>query len=508
MAQIKLSADQELAQMLRPYRQDPLGFVRIAYPWGTGVLAGVDGPDKPQTEFLRDLGRLVKDRNFAFGADAPEPAEPIKMAMSKGHGTGGSTMTAWLADWIMSTWPGSIGTVTAGTAVQLEERTWAAVRTWTDLCITGHWFDVQSNGMYAKPFICGAGVTPDSWKVLAFTCKSENYQSFAGQHARTSASWYQFDEASEVPDNIWDTATGGLTDGQPMFFAWGQCVRNTGRFYEVCFGSHSPYWDTRTIDSRESRWPNKPEIQKWSEQYGEDSDYFRVRVRGLAPSASELQYIDRQRVNEARKRPGHPLMNEPLIAGFDVSGGGKAWNVIRFRRGTSMRVKDAIRIPGEHDPDRGQRVAICCELLADQRPDHKLAAMFVDAAFGAAIVQHVRLLGYKNIYEVNFGSECPDPNHYANARAYMYGKLKDWLLTGSIPDEDDLAAQICLPGYHFRSGTSKLVLESKADIQKRGEKSPDDADACALTFARVVAPVDTRSKPAPRLPSGPNGWMG
>ena len=74
--------------------------------------------------------------------------------------------------------------------------------------------------------------------------------------------------------------------------------------------------------------------------------------------------------------------------------------------------------------------------------------------------------------------------------AYMYTKLKDALLSGALPpDDENLAQQLCLPGHHIQTNGSKLVIESKADIQARGEKSPDDADALALTFARHVAPV-------------------
>lgn len=54
---------------------------------------------------------------------------------------------------------------------------------------------------------------PEGWKVVMQTCREENAQSFAGQHAKDSTSWYLFDEASEIPDPIWDVAFGGLTDG-------------------------------------------------------------------------------------------------------------------------------------------------------------------------------------------------------------------------------------------------------------------------------------------------------
>jgi hypothetical protein len=262
-------------------------------------------------------------------------------------------------------------------------------------------------------------------------------------------------------------------------------VRNTGQFYKVCFGSEAPRWNHRRVDSRTSRFTNKTLIDQWITDYGIESDYVRVRVLGFPPSASELQYIDKGRVTLARKRTQQALPDEPLIAGFDVSGGGKAWNVIRFRRGLDGRALPPIRIPGEHDPDRSQRIGVCAELLRDRRPGHQLAALFIDSAFGAAIAVRLRSLGFEHVYEVNFGGASPDA-HYLNMRAFMWGKAKDWLLLGSLPDEDGLCEQLTLPGYHLNQ-SGKLVIESKADIQARGETSPDDADALCLTFAQPVA---------------------
>lgn len=496
IAQIEETPDVLLAEEVARYYADPLGFVLFAYPWGElgTPLEHESGPDDNQKEFLISLAAEVRQRHF----DGRTPVMPVLMDESSGHGTGKSAMGAWLADWILSTRPHSIGTVTAGTYVQLENRTWAAIRYWTKLCITGHWFDIQARGIYHKQF-------PEDWKVLAQTCKEENRQSFAGQHAATSTSWYLFDEASEVPDGIFHTAYGGLTDGEPMFFAWGQMVRNTGEFYRICFGDLAARWNHRRVDSRTSRFTNKELIAQWEKDYGIESDHYKVRVLGYPPSASELQYIDKGRIEAARLRVGIALPDEPLIAGFDVSGGGRAWNVIRFRRGLDGNPSDwegktlaAVRIPGEHDPDRSQRVAFCAELLSDRRPGRTLAALFVDAAFGAPIVVRLQAMGFKNVFEVNFGAASPDP-HYLNMRAYMWGKTKDWLLLGGLPPKDDkLAAQLGLPGYHVNT-SGKLVLESKQDMQARGEESPDDADALCLTFAMPIAPPKKKTtsvKPA------------
>src|SRR5262245_20327239 len=285
--------DIDLAEQMAQFYAGPLAFVQFAFPWGTKhtPLADEPGPDPVQKQFLRDLGREVAKRRF----NGKDPVAPILMAASSGHGTGKSTLGAMLACWLLSTRPYSIGTVTANTYTQLESRTWAAIKKWAQMCITAHWFRIGAAGIYARQ-------SPEDWKVVAQTCKEENAQSFAGQHARTSTSWYMFDEASHVPDGIWDVAQGGLTDGEPMFFAWGQPARKSGRFYEICFGKRRDRWDVRAIDSRRSRFTNKELIEEWIRDYGEDSDFVRVRVKGMAPRAGDLQFIDQDRIDGAKKR--------------------------------------------------------------------------------------------------------------------------------------------------------------------------------------------------------------
>jgi len=479
---------------------DPLRFVRIAYPWGEpGELVDEPGPDEHQAEFLRALGAEVRRRDF----DGRAPVMPVLMAETSGHGVGKTVLGAWLVNWIMSTRPHSTGTVTAGTYQQLESRTWSAIQRWTRLCITAEWFDVRASGVFCK-------ISPADWKVIPQTCKEENAQAFAGQHALRSTSWYLFDEASEVPDKIWDVAYGGMTDGEPMMFAWGQPIRNTGRFYEACFGRESSRWNHRRVDSRTSRFTNKPLIDQWIGDYGEDSDFVRVRVLGLPPSASELQYIDGERVKEASRRTVEPLVDEPVVAGFDVSGGGAAWNVIRFRRGPDARSIPPVRISGQDGRDRAVLIAKCAEIMREGAGGRPVKAMFVDSAFGSPIVERLHTLGFHNVHEVSFGGKSPDHTK-ENMRAHMWARMKDWLLVGGIPeDRDGLSLQLTRPGYHINR-SNRLVLEAKVDMVKRGEASPDDADALALTFAQPVGPDRKQEEP---LRSGwtfgdrsGGGWM-
>jgi hypothetical protein len=144
-------------------------------------------------------------------------------------------------------------------------------------------------------------------------------------------------------------------------------------------------WVHRSIDSRDCSLPNKELIKEWIDTYGEDSDFIRVRVRGLPPAADELQYIDRECIKQAQGRAPQSLPDYPPVCGVDVSGGGAAWNVAVFRRGGDARAIPRIRIPGEHTRDRSMLVSKLAEVLRDTRPDRQVAAMFIDMAFGSPI---------------------------------------------------------------------------------------------------------------------------
>jgi hypothetical protein len=118
------SCEMELARFIGETYDDPLAFVRLAYPWGEpGELAGFTGPDGWQREFLEDVGREVRARGF----DGIRAVAPLRMATASGHGIGKSTLVAWIVNWILTTRPLCQGPVTANTYQQLETKTWAAI---------------------------------------------------------------------------------------------------------------------------------------------------------------------------------------------------------------------------------------------------------------------------------------------------------------------------------------------------------------------------------------------
>jgi hypothetical protein len=146
------------------------------------------------------------------------------------HGIGKSALTAFVVLWLMATRPHSRGTVTANTYIQLETKTWAAIQKWQGLCVTAPWFICTTKRLYYK----GA---KETWFCSPATCKEENSEAFAGQHAADASSFYVFDEASAVPDKIFEVAEGGLTDGHPMIFLYGNPLRQELRIR--CAASHA-----------------------------------------------------------------------------------------------------------------------------------------------------------------------------------------------------------------------------------------------------------------------------
>lgn len=127
-------------------------------------------------------------------------------------------------------------------------------------------------------------------------------------------------------------------------------------------------------------------------------------------------------------------------------------------------------------------------------------AVFVDVVgLGAGVVDTLMDSNYgKIVIPVNAGETADDPEEYFNKRVEMWDLLAQWIASPpvSIPDKDSLHADLIALGYTYNTKQQK-VLETKEQAKKRGIRSPDEAEALALTFAAPVRPRRT-SKPKPR----------
>ena len=90
------------------------------------------------------------------------------------------------------------------------------------------------------------------------------------------------------------------------------------------------------------------------------------------------------------------------------------------------------------------------------------------------------------------GGGAQDKDTYANHRTEMWGRMRDWLPSGSLPDHKELLDDLCSPRYEFTL-KGQLKLEPKEKMKKRGYASPDFADALAMTFSKITSRKDTMS---------------
>lgn len=461
--------DMELARDMGGMSRDPLRWVMYAFPWGQGPLTGYKGPDKWQ----RDVLRHIRD-NLSNNA-------PLRVAVASGHGIGKSALVAWLLLWSLSTCPDARGIVTANTATQLKTKTWAELAKWYNRFIAKHWFSMAGTTL--------TGREPgheQTWRLDSIAWTKQNSEAFAGLHNQGRRIIVVFDEASAIDDTIWEVTEGALTDTDTeiLWIAFGNPTRNTGRFRE-CFRKHRDRWLHIHVDSRDSAITNKAQLAQWVQDYGEESDFVKVRVRGEFPDATDTQLISAELVRQAKARRfvEQDVSGAPVILGVDIARGGGDFSAVWLRRGLLAR-----RLFKGHTPDSMVFADRVASLIQEHRPD----AVFLDmGAMGAPVLDRLMQLGFGHVvHGVHFGAAPTEPGMYLNRRAEMWHSIARWLESGGGlpwegPEAQDIEDDLTSPEYFYNS-RGLLQLESKEDMKERGLPSPDDGDALALTFAAPV----------------------
>lgn len=459
----------ELIDLVIRFRHDPLRFVLAAFDWGKGELKDFSGPDEWQRDILNMMGDKLRAGEIGV-------QDAIQIAVASGHGIGKSALVSWIILWAISTHEDTKGVVTANTENQLKTKTWAELAKWYRLCITRHWFDHTATALFSKD--------PDhekTWRIDMVPWSERNTEAFAGLHNQGKRILLIFDEASAIHDTIWEVSEGALTDSDTeiIWCCFGNPTQNIGRFRE-CFGKFKHRWHTRQIDSRTVKMTNKTQLQKWVDDYGEDSDFVRVRVRGVFPAASSNQLISMDEIEASMKREyqADEIAHAAEIFGVDVARQGADSSVLIRRKGLVAFMPRQMRIPD---------TMLLATQVAMSWEKHRPDACFVDATggYGVGVVDALRQVNRDPI-EVYFSGKAIDPRYF-NKRSEMYFELAKWIKGGgALPDDKELAEELAAATYTYQG--DKFRLCDKDDIKELIGRSPDKADALALTFAYPVAP--------------------
>lgn len=283
------------------------------------------------------------------------------------------------------------------------------------------------------------------------------------------------DECFGVSNAVYEVAMGSLTSQNSRCLLIGNPTDPSGFPAKCC---ESERWESITLSCLDSKLVSREYIEDMGQEYGVDSDVYKVRVLGEFPSAASDQFISNQIVDIAQSRKIHLSQYDfaPIVIGVDVSYFGDDRSVIFLRQGlTSTLLYQGYNIDTQ----------TLAGLVAQYEIDKRAEVVFVDMiGVGAGVIDRLKRIG-RNPIGVNFNGTAIK-TIYKNKRAECWGDMKDWLIEGgSIPINDDLKKDLISPHY-FYNPLGKIQLERKEDMKKRRIRSPDLADALALTFAMPV----------------------
>lgn len=400
-------------------------------------------------------------------------AKRRRVSIRSGHGTGKSAMTSWTILWGLFCFPEIKIPCTAPTAHQLGDVLWSELGTWHRRLPQ----ELRSEIVITSERAFRAD-RPEGAFAVPRTARAEQPEALQGFHAPTLL--FLIDEASGVPDQVFEVAEGALTTPGAYVLMVGNPTRNAGYFYDSHHARRAS-WAALQWDARKSPLVSADYVQSMAERYGDESAIFRIRVAGeFAGSPDGVVPLDL--IESAIDRDVETT--GPMRWGLDVARFGDDRTALCKRRGNTlvepvktwtgrdtMQTVGLLQIEYDETPVADRPEAICIDVIG----------------LGAGVFDRAKELGLP-VIGVNVSQSPSVRQQYNKLRDELWFEAREWFARRDcrIVQDDDLIAELTLPQYRVLSNGKKQV-QSKDDIKKAGINSPDLADAFCLTFARGVA---------------------
>ena len=445
-----------------------------------GTPAGVEGPERFVREVLGaepDDWQLMVLRDYAIGTRG--------IAVRSSHGPGKTACASWvILHQLLTRFPQKTA-CTAPTGAQLYDALFAEVKTWF-----GRMADPLKELYVPKADRIELRAAPEESFVSFRTARAETPEALQGIHAP----WVLIvvDEASGVPEPIYEAAAGSMSGDHATTLLLGNPVRTSGTFFDA-HHKMSHRWKTYHVHGKVgypygiySKRVSPQYADDIAARYGSESNAYRVRVLGEFPRSDLDTIIPYELVEAAMSREVTPDPRARAVWGVDVAYKGDDYNALCKRKGNvvpePVRVwlnLDAMKLVG----------MIKAEWDATQPSDRPYAINIDALPHGHAVASRLRELGLP-AYAISV-AETPaiTGDRYANLRTEIWYTTREWLTRrdSSLPKDDELSQDLVSAKYEIQESSGRVMCEPKKKARSRGIRSPDRGDALALTFAGTAA---------------------
>jgi len=340
-------------------------------------------------------------------------------------------------------------------------------------------FQWTAERIFYKKFPATWWMSARKWSKSADTAIQSN--TLAGLHQDYIL--FLLDETGGMPRAVMAAADAALGSGiVARLVQAGNPEKLEGPLYDACTAERD-LWNVIDVTGDPDDPKRAPRVKiEWAREqirkYGKDSPWVLVNVFGRFPPASLNSLLGIDDVEAAMKRHLQPEAYnwQQKRLGIDVARFGDDLTVIAPRQGKAWFKP----VPMSHVRDSAVSVDIANRvMLAKQRWQSEIE-LFDDTVGWAHGARDVMVAAGHSPFAINFAGKAPDPR-YANMRAYGWMQMAEDVKAGaSLPNIPELVAELTTPTFMYHNG--KFQIEDKDMIKERLGRSPNYADAYALTY--------------------------
>lgn len=395
-----------------------------------------------------------------------------RISIVSGHGVGKSTTLSWLAiHQICFRYPQKT-VCTAPSSTQLFDALAAEMKSWIKRLPDKlqMLLEPRSERIEYRP-------DPDGSFISFRTSRADQPEALAGVHS----DWVLLigDEASGIPDIVFQAAGGSMSGHNAITLLAGNGVRSSGLFFDT-HHSQAHRWWTKRVNAEESHRVSDDFIEDAQIKYGIDSNAYRVRVLGLFPLADDDTIVPYEHVASAMDRDVTVNPNTPIIWGVDVARFGSDKSALTKRKGNILT--EPVKEWAGYDT---MQTAGLLKAEWDDTPiSERPIQINIDAiGMGSGVADRLRELGLP-AFDINVGELPALVAKYKNLKTELWFDMKAWYAKKNCNTAGCklLLAQVPVVKFKYES-SGKMWCETKKELKARGIPSPNAAEALTMTFA-------------------------